>query len=435
MENWDDLELLQELSDPNFTIFAAQIEQYDGHRNSRASYDARAQNDQNDQYVAPAQLHNETAPPAGSDDPIGRHVSVAPPVRPILDTHQPAAYTSDLDNGYGCMQNPALTISPTEFDGDSNIIITPPQDYSPTFNAGFGHSSHLKTPSLDSGTTYTTHHGTPNDILSGSEQDLSWLAFPASNSDNLSSTLDPILMRGRAGIKRPSMELGVEEAAEEEGRPKRARSVKNGYKCEHFTCERLFNRACDERKHYKNVHGDKAHGCEHCHSRFPYPKDVRRHMKQVHHIGSPAVEDEKVKPPRRFSSLKSVVSMLANLQLWSKEDPAEEEDVENFILVTQDHRTFRKVYLEGLESSETLMAAIGSAFGMHMAHVDDALLRRCASGGRLGKRIVGPQLMAAVGKAVAAGKTLELFFTPPRVDTRSAAGNDVYAFARAFHCE
>lgn len=387
MANQDDIEWLQESSDPDLAIFVAMYREYAGDSDVSASYQTALSNDRNDITALPtAPAYNTTSLLVETEPHIRRHSIADLPSKPTIDTIQ-TAYSSSSNNEYGSMAIPSFTISPTDVDNDSKSTL-PLEAYSATFNVDFGDRTHLRTPSLDSGTTHETQRSSANDFQW--EQDPSWLA----------STLD-LTPRGR-GSKRPSIDLG--DNLEGRSTSKRARSVQGGFPCN--GCAKRFDRACDERKHFSNVHGAKRHGCKLCGSRFTYPKDVGRHLKQVHHI-----ESSEVKSPRRYTSLKSVVSLLSNLSLWSK-DPAAEEKQEEYILVTQDHLDYRKIYLKGLETSEALMREIGFAFGMHLGHVDDALLSHGASGGRLGKRIMGPQLMNVVGKAVTAGRTLELFFKP-----------------------
>ncbi|CZT17874.1 uncharacterized protein RCC_03710 [Ramularia collo-cygni] len=412
MDNTDEWGMWPETSDPEWKILAAMIQDVaqdypETGIDDTVLFDSGIPDGASHASYAPTTpFHDAAAPVDWSGMSASKNVAGGgPPVRPTIYTQQPAQ-SSSQNGGCDYMQNPILTISPAGFESEGKIIVTPPQDYCAMFDT-FGDPTQLKTPSLSSGTTYgTTQQGYGNSVAPFSEQDLSWIAFPQSTSANISSTLDPNAQyRASTGSKRPSIDLG-----DEDGRPKRARSIKNGYECEHPTCNKRYNRACDATKHFKNVHANKAHKCEICGSRHPYPKDVRRHMKQVHDINSPAVDGEQqVKPQRRFTSLKSVASMLAKLHIWHT-DPVEEEKPEDFILVTQDHRDYRKIYLDGVESSEAMMQKIGDAFGMH--HTDDALLRRYVSGGRLGKCLGGAQLMSAVENAVAARKTLQLFFTP-----------------------
>lgn len=384
MANQDDFEWLplEESSDPQWAVLMALDQQLAGNSNNNASYQADFSETRNDIPSLPvAPSYNTTTLPVFMEPHIRRHSTAGLPQKPTIDTTQ-TGYPSSLKNGHSLslMQIPSFTISPT--DVDSETIFTPLEAYSSTLDVSFGDHSHLRTPSLDSGTTHESTQSFASVALW--DQDPSWLA----------STLHPTT-RGR-GPKRPSIDLG--DNLEGRSTSKRARSVQGGYICS--GCNKSFDRACDERKHFSNVHGAKRHGCQLCGSRFTYPKDVTRHLKQVHHTS-----------PRRYTSLKSVVSLLSKLSLWSK-DPAAEEKQEEYILVTQDHLDYRKIYLKGLETSEALMREIGFAFGMHLGHVDDALLSHGARGGRVGKRIMGPQLMNVVGKAVTAGRTLELFFKP-----------------------
>lgn len=74
---------------------------------------------------------------------------------------------------------------------------------------------------------------------------------------------------------------------------KRAKQTCNGYPCR-SGCGHVFNRSCDEKKHYERTHApitltSHRHRCPECEAvgkvkRFLYPKDVRRHLKQVHHM-------------------------------------------------------------------------------------------------------------------------------------------------------
>lgn len=100
--------------------------------------------------------------------------------------------------------------------------------------------------------------------------------------------------------------------------------------------------------------------------------------------------------------------MLANLQIWSKDSTEPEEKEEDHILVTRNHRDYRKVFLKDVNDSEALMQQIGTVFDVHLRNVDDAMLKRCGNG----KQIMGVHLMAAVRKAAMAGNKLEVFFAP-----------------------
>ncbi|PPJ60737.1 hypothetical protein CBER1_02381 [Cercospora berteroae] len=71
---------------------------------------------------------------------------------------------------------------------------------------------------------------------------------------------------------------------------KRLKQQKGGYPCTHLGCADTFDRACDQKKHYQRTHAPKdshPHSCPDCQEHgivktFLYPKDLRRHFKQVH---------------------------------------------------------------------------------------------------------------------------------------------------------
>jgi hypothetical protein len=250
---------------------------------------------------------------------------------------------------------------------------------------------------------------------------------------------------GSTSSKRPSIDLERSESFEAHSPMKRSKAVPGGFPCQSPSCPKIYNRACDERKHFKNKHTTpegKAHKCPNCTKRFQYPKDVKRHIRQMHANSllspidpvTPHTAIEGIDPhdhiyhfpafppsrpptfrPRRLStSLKSVVSMLSSLKLWQSSSSTSPiaENSENYILVTQDQISYRKVYLSGIESAEQLVHKIAAVFGDRLIHPNGALIRHCLGQGRLGKRLVGEGLMSAVWKAAEVGRSLEVWFAP-----------------------
>lgn len=74
-------------------------------------------------------------------------------------------------------------------------------------------------------------------------------------------------------------------------RRKRMPKIPGAYPCD--ACGKIFDRAGDRTKHAHTVHQlDKRnkHHCRQCGKGFPYPKDLKRHMKQLHHnFGDPGL--------------------------------------------------------------------------------------------------------------------------------------------------
>lgn len=77
---------------------------------------------------------------------------------------------------------------------------------------------------------------------------------------------------------------------------KRSKTIFHGFRCRHG-CGEVFNRTCDENKHYQRTYVPKyshPYSCPRCQAagkvrRFLYPKDVRRHLKQVHHVSEQGI--------------------------------------------------------------------------------------------------------------------------------------------------
>lgn len=74
-------------------------------------------------------------------------------------------------------------------------------------------------------------------------------------------------------------------------RRKRMPKIPGAYPCD--ACGKIFDRAGDRTKHAHTVHQlDKRnkHHCRQCWKGFPYPKDLKRHMKQLHNnFGDPSL--------------------------------------------------------------------------------------------------------------------------------------------------
>ncbi|KJY00747.1 hypothetical protein TI39_contig314g00008 [Zymoseptoria brevis] len=378
-------------------------------------------------------------------------------------------FVSDQISDHGCA--PAIVLQaadlPFGYAPDLNppTSVQGPEYLFPLVQATEPYSWLSPTPSMTSGTTARSmmdaQHG---DFEMFANMEFSSMDDPV--FEPLSHTMEDIkptmvldttylgVSRSRS-VKRGPVEIDRTECLEPPLLTrKRSRSVEGGYPCSLPTCGRVFNRACDEHKHFKNKHSstnDKPYGCPHspCRKRFAYPKDVKRHVRQMHTnvLVSPvtpvtphsAVEemqewnDQQVyhfrqasqfaqqsrpqppKPRRRSlsTSLKTVVSMLSSLKLWQNPiEEGEQIDAEKFILVTQDHHSYHKVYLAGVDTAERLLEEIAAVFGNSLDHPHGALVRHCLGKGRLGKNLAGKQLMAAVSKATSVGKNLELFFSP-----------------------
>ena len=59
---------------------------------------------------------------------------------------------------------------------------------------------------------------------------------------------------------------------------KRMPKIVGGFACSFTTCDKVFNRDGDRRKHEKNHSGERKYVCERCGRGFLFPKDLKRHV-------------------------------------------------------------------------------------------------------------------------------------------------------------
>ncbi|CAK1363650.1 unnamed protein product [Cercospora beticola] len=137
---------------------------------------------------------------------------------------------------------------------------------------------------------------------------------------------------------------------------KRLKQLKGGYPCTHLGCEDTFDRACDRNKHFERTHKPKdqhPHSCPHCRitgmvKSFLYPKDLRRHFKQVHNIDNNSVSpngkpsnplpvSETASKPLALRALFKAVMSLKKLRITANSPQ------HKFIMVSQDQKSFTEV--------------------------------------------------------------------------------------------
>lgn len=142
---------------------------------------------------------------------------------------------------------------------------------------------------------------------------------------------------------------------------KRSRKEVGGFRCP--SCDiKPFDRRCDLNKHEKHKHTLRTfrpHACQECAARFCWPKDVKRHLKQVHPSLSPVGE-------RRTSMawLTRALVGFKNLRIkaTSPKSPVAGA-VEKSIQVTVDKQTFVKVDVSRLADVSDLRSRITEALG------------------------------------------------------------------------
>lgn len=93
-----------------------------------------------------------------------------------------------------------------------------------------------------------------------------------------------------ARVLAPSSQAVTESSRTQTTRSREAREPQ-GFPCHQSGCKRVYDRACDLRKH-QLIHSPlaKRHLCKVCGKPFQYPKDVKRHEKGVHRLGTPEIQ-------------------------------------------------------------------------------------------------------------------------------------------------
>ena len=161
---------------------------------------------------------------------------------------------------------------------------------------------------------------------------------------------------------------------------KRLKQKEDGYPCEH--CHETFDRACDRTKHWQRAHAPKdtlPHSCSLCENegkvkRFLYPKDVRRHLKQVHKIITkdlaamltPSISPTSVKSPKTFGmwALCKTVIGLKKLRISASSSHSNGAS-EKIIMVSSDQRAFVDVDVTGIKTAAALTESVLSALQGH----------------------------------------------------------------------
>lgn len=176
------------------------------------------------------------------------------------------------------------------------------------------------------------------------------------------------------------------------------KQVKAGFPCP--GCNEIFDRACDQKKHHQRTHTPitaHSYSCSHCSNhasiekRFMYPKDLRRHLEQVHNIatnsvssyGSTASTDSTETPA---ATPKVTIWMLTKILVKFKRLRTSQTH-RNLIMVSADEISFVAVAVSGVESAAALSSRILSALGRPPA--DDPNITAQTYSRRLGQITLG----------------------------------------------
>ncbi|KAM3419788.1 hypothetical protein BST61_g3120 [Cercospora zeina] len=160
---------------------------------------------------------------------------------------------------------------------------------------------------------------------------------------------------------------------------KRHKQRKDGYPCDCKQCPEIFDRQCDMNKHYQRTHAPKEtlrHSCWICQDhgkikRFVYPKDLRRHFRQVHDDNiiaasvstttdntSPASENKSLKNVGLWALIQTVVSFKKLRITATSPQP-------KMIMVSRDQRAFVDVEVpSSILTAEQLAARILQTLGV-----------------------------------------------------------------------
>lgn len=222
---------------------------------------------------------------------------------------------------------------------------------------------------------------------------------------------------------------------------KRHKQVPNGFPCREG-CGHVFSRSCDEKKHYGRTHApeeEKKHSCPECNmsgkiKRFLYPKDVARHLKQVHHVqpsetpiaGSIATGDvlDHASPASStttsttfpgtagFWTLHKAVLRFKNLRISSKSPPSPDEQDDKCIMVSTGDRTFVEVDVAGVTQTDTLthriLTALKISQGSHENHILAQVYSRRGGRTHLGAHVNMRGLLHLVSTTADSQGTLKL---------------------------
>ncbi|PIA93031.1 hypothetical protein CB0940_04326 [Cercospora beticola] len=156
---------------------------------------------------------------------------------------------------------------------------------------------------------------------------------------------------------------------------KRMKQQKGGYPC--LGCTETFDRACDQKKHYQRTHAPKdshPHSCPDCQEHgivkaFLYPKDLRRHFKQVH---SKIITN--ISTGRKASNASPVsATSPKNFGLWAlcktvvsfkKLRIIASSPGHKLIMVSQDQKSFFEVDVSGVLNPDGLVSRILETLGV-----------------------------------------------------------------------
>jgi hypothetical protein len=261
----------------------------------------------------------------------------------------------------------------------------------------------------------------------------------------------------RSPSKRNRTDTGFLSLTTKKSTTKRQKQITNGFPCRQETCDALFNRGCDEAKHFQRTHAPKdtlPHSCPECGlsgivKRFMYPKDVRRHLRQVHRIEHHAAEHtpslsldptarEKLypdsskallpttttktktktttriptTPPSIWSLTHSLISLRKlSLKAKSPSSPSP-DDNDRFIMVTTDQERFLEVDVSAITAPDALLRHILAALDLHSLEPCDIAARVYARRNRVVRLgdVLGPvELMRVVERGADAQGALKVF--------------------------
>lgn len=254
---------------------------------------------------------------------------------------------------------------------------------------------------------------------------------------------------------------------------KRLKKVVDGYSCKDPDCDKIFNRQCDADKHWGRTHDPqgKKHPCIHCVMTkwFKYPKDVRRHERQVHHIEHTEPEPETHSAPptpaqtkpeigRKLAALNKLNTQAAtsnqiNTQRSDSNSNTASPDVlspstpksaafsslargimklkqlsitaknreEKLIMVTLDKTTFVEVDVTGIHAADALLSKVLTALDLgdylHPEHVSVQTYRRRRGSVHLGEILGRHKLMALVARVADRSGSFKLLVTPDYFST------------------
>ncbi|PPJ57163.1 hypothetical protein CBER1_08471 [Cercospora berteroae] len=178
---------------------------------------------------------------------------------------------------------------------------------------------------------------------------------------------------------------------------KRLKQQRGGYPCSR--CNETFDRACDEKKHFRRTHAPKdsnPHSCSYCQEHgvvktFLYPKDLRRHFKQVHSIVPNSVATRRSTASTGSIGTSAVASkltiwMVAKALVKFKRLRTSQTH-ENVIMVSEDKLSFVEVEVSGAQSAAALSSRILSALGKSAA--DERSITAQTYSRRLGQITLG----------------------------------------------